>query len=189
MMDSIDPRDYRRTIGLFATGVTVIAAEHGDEIQAMTANAVTSLSLDPLLLLVCVGKKARMAEHFVPNLGFTVNILREDQRALSTYFAGVWRLPAPPPFRFVPWVGKPRLEGCLASVGCEVDEKIEGGDHWIIVGRVTALHQGIEPHLPLLFFGGWYGRLNMDVTHPAPDPDAIEIPLQIYYDPWYHEPG
>jgi flavin reductase (DIM6/NTAB) family NADH-FMN oxidoreductase RutF len=189
MTESIDPREYRRTIGLFATGVTVIAAEHGNEIQAMTANAVTSLSLDPLLLLVCVGKKARMAEHLISNPGFTVNILREDQRALSTYFAGVWRMPTPPPFRFVPWEGRPRLEGCLASLGCEVYEKIEGGDHWIVVGRVTALHRGIEPHLPLLFYSGWYGRLNVDVTQPAPDLDAIEVPLQIFYDPWYHEPG
>jgi flavin reductase (DIM6/NTAB) family NADH-FMN oxidoreductase RutF len=187
MSERIDPRQYRQMIGLFATGVTVIAAKHGDEIRAMTANAVTSLSLDPLLLLVCVGKKAQMAEHLIPEMGFSVNILREDQQVLSTYFAGSWQEPAPPPFRFVPWQGKPRLEGCLASLGCEVYERIEGGDHWIVVGRVTALHRGIEPHLPLLFYAGRYAQLSVAEREPAPDLDAVEVAMQIFYDPWHYE--
>lgn len=187
MNEGIDSHQYRQVMGLFATGVTVIAVRHGDEIRAMTANAITSLSLDPLLLLVCVGKKAQMAEFLVSERGFTVNILREDQQALSTYFAGKWQKPTAPPFRYINWEGKPRLEGCLASLGCEVYEKIEGGDHWIVVGHVTTLYRGIEPHLPLLFYAGLYSQLSVTEAEPAPDLSSVEVPVQVYYDPWYYE--
>jgi flavin reductase (DIM6/NTAB) family NADH-FMN oxidoreductase RutF len=104
----LDPRTYRNTIGLFATGVTVVSTQVGETVHGMTANAVTSLSLEPMLLLVAVGKKARLATLLPQATGFTVNILRADQEALSTFFAGGWHQPIPPPFRFV---GYPRKAG------------------------------------------------------------------------------
>ena len=79
----LDPRTYRNTIGLFATGVTVVSTQMGETVHGMTANAVTSLSLEPMLLLVAVGKKARLATLLPQATGFTVNILRADQEALS----------------------------------------------------------------------------------------------------------
>jgi flavin reductase (DIM6/NTAB) family NADH-FMN oxidoreductase RutF len=138
----------------------------------MTANAVTSLSLEPMLLLVAVGKKARLATLLPQATGFTVNILRADQEALSTFFAGAWHQPIPPPFRFVPWDTRPelgtiRLEGALAAIGCTLHSLVDGGDHWSVQGQVVALHQGIEPHLPLLFYGGRYRQLDA-MVHPAP---------------------
>ena len=180
---TIDPRAYRNTIGAFATGVTVVAAGHGHHLHAMTANAVTSLSLDPPLLIFCVGKKARIVEVLETAHGFSVNILRDNQQALSTYFAGGWKEPVPPPFRFVPWEGGPRLEGCAASIGCALHERIEGGDHWIVVGRVVALHQGEEPQRPLIFYSGKYRHLDA-ASVPAPDLEQEPPPIQIFYDPW-----
>jgi len=168
----LDPRAYRNTIGLFATGVTVVSTQVGETVHGMTANAVTSLSLEPLLLLVAVGKKARLATLLPQATGFTVNILRADQEALSTFFAGGWHQPTPPPFRFVPWDTRPelgtvRLEGALAAIGCTLHSLVDGGDHWIVQGQVVALHQGMEPRLPLLFYGGRYRQLDATV-HPAP---------------------
>lgn len=187
MNDEIDSYLFRQTIGLFATGVTVIATEEAGEIHAMTANAVTSVSLDPLLVLVCVGKRTRMAEYLTLEKGFSVNILREDQQALSNYFAGAWTQANPPPYRFVRWDGKPRLEGCLAAVACECYKTIDGGDHWIVIGSVQDLHVGIEPHWPLLFYGSRYGRIA--TTEKAPDLGWVEVPVQVFYDPWRRESG
>lgn len=194
---ALDPRAFRNTLGLFATGVTVIVARAGDEVHAMTANAVSSLSLDPMLVLFCPSKKARLAQLLDKITGFTVNILREDQEALSTYFAGGWKQPAPPPFRLVPWesapqneaqtdaAGAPRLEGCLASLRCDLHQVVEGGDHWIVIGRVVALHQGIEPRRPLLFYGGQYRSVDFSASVPAPDlANVTDEPAHIFYDPW-----
>lgn len=173
----LEPRLYRNTIGLFATGVTVVSTQVKGTVHGMTANAVTSLSLEPMLLLVAVGKQARLATLLPQASGFTVNILRAEQEALSTFFAGGWRQPTPPPFRFVPWDTRPecgsvRLEGALAAIGCTLHRLLEGGDHWIVLGQVVALYHGAEPHLPLLFYGGRYRHLNT-TTHPAPRQDDL----------------
>ncbi len=182
-------REFRRTMGFFATGVTVIATRSGHEVHAMTANAVTSLSLDPLLVLVCVGEQTRMAETLEGASVFSINILREDQQALSTYFAGGWKQETRPAFRFVQWDGGPRLEGCLASVGCKLDQTIRAGDHWIVIGRVIGLWQGIEPFYPLVFYSGQYGRLSTVETSDAPDLGWDEVPVQVFYDPWQEDTG
>lgn len=187
MSDSIDPREFRRAIGAFATGVTVVATDVGGEVHAMTANAISSLSIDPLLVLVCVGKRARMSAFLESTNGFSINILREENRALSDYFAGGWKEEAPPPFRFIHWEGGPRLEGCLAAIGCQTHELVEGGDHWIVIGKVVALHQGIEPRHPLLFYGGRYSRLDTVDAAPAPDISQVDVPIHVFYDPWRHD--
>jgi flavin reductase (DIM6/NTAB) family NADH-FMN oxidoreductase RutF len=181
---SLDPKLFRHTLGLFATGVTVVIAQAGDDVLAMTANAVSSLSLDPMLVLFCPAKKSNIAQALERMTGFSLNILREDQEALSTYFAGGWKEAAAPPFRFVSWEAAPRLEGCLAAIACEVQQVLEGGDHWIVIGRVAALHQGLEPRRPLLFFGGEYRQLNPAESKPAPDLSNVVTPPQIFYDPW-----
>ncbi len=183
----LDPREFRQTVGQFATGVTVIAAQAGDEVLAMTANAFTSLSLDPMLVLFCPGKQSNLAQAIDRITGFSVNVLRDDQEALSTFFAGAWKEAAPPPFRFVPWEGAPRLEGCLAAVGCATQQVIEGGDHYILIGRALALHVGIEPRRPLLFHGGQYRRVDFAEGSPAPDLTWQPSPTQVFYDPWKKE--
>ena len=157
---SIDSRAFRHTVGQFATGVTVIATEVDGSIRAMTANSFTSVSLDPPLVLFCVGKTRTWDSSCTATRpAFPSTSCAQDQQDLSTYFAGGWKEPSPPPFKFVSWDGVHRLEGCTAALGCAVETIHEGGDHWIVVGRVRrALSQRAGPP-PLLFCAGRYATL------------------------------
>ena len=151
----------------------------------MTANAVMSISLDPMLIAICPGKKTNFAAHIGELSGFSINMLREDQHALSTYFAGGWKEPAPPPFRFVPSRCGSRLEGSLASIDCMSQQIIDVGDHWLIIGQVMDLNVGIQPHRPLLFFSGRYRSIHEPLPTSAPDlTDVHDEPAQVFYDRW-----
>ena len=170
-------------MGLLATGVAVVIARAGEEPVAMTVNAVTSVSLDPMLVLFCPGKQTRFARHIEHLEGFTINILRHDQQALSTYFAGSWKEAAPPPFRLVPSKSALRLEGSLASLDCTPERVIEAGDHWLVIGRVHEMHTGVQPHRPLLFYSGRYRRVDFSESTPAPDLTNVhDEPAHIFYD-------
>ena len=150
----------------------------------MTVNAVSSVSLDPMLVMYCPGKKTRLAQRLTSLAGFTINFLRHDQQALSTYFAGGWQELAPPSFRFVPSRCAPRLEGSLASIGCELEQLVDAGDHWLVLGRVLDLHTGVAPYRPLLFFRGRYHRVDFSEGAPAPDFAAVEDePPHVFYAP------
>ena len=159
---SIDPQILRQTLGQFVTGVTVIATEVEGTVHAMTANSFTSLSLDPPLVLFCLGKNTKAGQLIHEATGFCVNILQQNQRDLSTYFAGAWKANSPPAFTFTTWHGTPRLDGSAAALGCEIHAIHEGGDHWIVVGRVVHTHRdgGAEP---LVFYGGRYTTLASEV--------------------------
>jgi flavin reductase (DIM6/NTAB) family NADH-FMN oxidoreductase RutF len=161
----IDARAFRQTVGRFATGVTVIATEVNGSIKAMTANSFASLSLDPPLVLFCVGIDTKMGQLIHNATGFSVNILHQEQRELSAYFAGAWKQDEPPLFSFVDWDGGPLLEGCLAALGCAVEKIYEGGDHWIVIGRVLALYGSEQACTPLLFCGGRYVALDDPGAH------------------------
>ena len=178
---SFDSKTYRQTVGRFLTGVTVVAFEVEGGVKAMTANSFTSLSLDPPLLLFCPAKTTKTGQLIHRATGFSVNILREDQQALSTFFAGGWKEPAEPPYRFVPLEGVPRLEGSLASLACSIYQIYEGGDHWIVVGRVVAIHQGIEPLRPLAFHLGRYTICPATITSAAPDLAEGFEPVPVHY--------
>ena len=160
----IDTREFRQTVGQFATGVTVIAAEIEGTVHALTANSFTSLSLDPPLVLFCVGKNTKTGQLIGVGARFCVNILHEGQRDLSTYFGGAWRSDAPPLFAFVNWHESPRLEGSAAALSCLVDAIYEGGDHWIVVGRVAAFQRREDGVAPLVFFSGRYVGLGEPET-------------------------
>lgn len=183
----IDPARFRRVMGLFGTGVTVLAAQRGEDMHAMTANAVTSVSLDPLLVLACIGTRARMLPFVEQSGGFSINILTADQEVLSRYFAGAWQQ-APPEFRFVPWQGGPRLLGALATIGCLIERTVEAGDHRILLGRVVALEEGDPAARPLLFYAGAYRRLSEREVAAAPDL-WTDRAVQLYHDEWSGESG
>lgn len=172
---AIDPRAFRQTVGQFATGVTVIALEVEGSIRAMTANSFTSLSLDPPLVLFCVGKRTKMGAAVHGAGGFAINILAEGQQDVSTYFAGAWKNGPPPPFAFIAAAGGPRLEGCVAFLGCEVHAIHEGGDHWIVVGRVVELYRAESLPRPLVFFRGAYAALEEERTLITPLPSLEGI--------------
>jgi flavin reductase (DIM6/NTAB) family NADH-FMN oxidoreductase RutF len=177
-------RSFFDTISLFATGVTVITAKGEGRPHGMTANAFTSLSASPMQIIFCLAKNARMAGFLKVDSPFTINVLRDEQEAISNHFAGATRDSIRPDFRFVEWEGGPRIEGCLAAIGCEVSAMHDGGDHWIVVGKVVNLHRGIEPLKPLLYFNRRYYRLEPEST-AAPDRlDFEQSGEQMFYDPW-----
>src|SRR3954466_15253396 len=118
---AIDPKEFRRTAGHFVPGVPVIAADIDGHTRGMTANAFSSLSLDPPLVLFCLAKKAHLASVIPMATGFSVNFLTQAQQDLSTYFAGMWKDPTPPPFSFEPWEGGPKLAGVGAAMGCAME--------------------------------------------------------------------
>src|SRR5277367_5168457 len=133
-------KSFRETLGLLATGVSVVATHIEGQVHAMTANAVSSLSLDPPLVLFCPAKRARFSALLPQAAGFSINFLRDEQEALSTYFAGFWKEPTPPRHRFITSNGLPRLEGSLASLVCKKRAVYEAGDHWLVTLEVQHLH-------------------------------------------------
>jgi len=176
---SIDPRAFRQTVGQFVTGVTVVAMEVEGATRALTANSFTSLSLNPPLVLFCLGKGTKAGQLIELVTEFTVNILSQEQQPLSNYFAGVWNSETPPPFSFTQGEGGPRLDGSVASIGCRVHGVHEGGDHWIVVGEVVSLHRSELPRSPLVFYGGRYSAL-------ADDDFRLEEPgmMIAWTEPW-----
>ncbi|MBA2679945.1 MAG: flavin reductase [Ktedonobacteraceae bacterium] len=154
---SVDPRNFRRAMGLFATGVTVITVRVGDTVHGMTANAVTSVSLDPLLILFCVDNRARMAQIIKEAGRFAINVLSERQQALSSHFSG--RPVEGLEVDFLETEGVPTLADNLATFVCTLDRIYDGGDHRVIFGRVDALTRATDALSPLLYYAGTYRQL------------------------------
>lgn len=152
-----DPsRVFRDTIGRFATGVTVVTATGPGGPAGMTTNAVTSLSLDPRLLLVCFESRSRTLAVVRASRRFAVNILRAGDEDLAAVFAS--KVVGPQKFADVTHTqehGVPVLDRALAWIACDLLELRPGGDHEIGIGRVLATGYG-EPGDPLVFFGGRY---------------------------------
>lgn len=154
--------NYRQTIGSFATGVTVITTAHGAHLKGMTANSVTSVSLEPLLLLVCVDRTAHTHPILLDAGHFVVNILASDQEDVSRMFASKESHLSPDlmgqKFR-VGRLGSPVLEGTLAYLECRTRWVLPGGDHDLFVGEVEELEIVRPDADPLLFYQGKYGDL------------------------------
>jgi flavin reductase (DIM6/NTAB) family NADH-FMN oxidoreductase RutF len=179
---TLEAKEFREALGLFATGVAVVVTEIEGRVHAMTANAVSSLSLDPMMVLFCPAKKARFSQLLPTATHYSINFLRDDQPALSTYFAGCWKDSALPSFRFVASGRFRRLEGALSSLLCVPHKVLDGGDHWLVTARVEAAHRGIEPYRPLMFFRGQYRAIDKSEGTPAPDLVATaDEPAQMYY--------
>src|SRR5690348_7153986 len=155
---SFDPTELRRVMGCFATGVTIITTrdEQGRP-YGLTANAVTSLSLDPPLLLICVDRKAETFPHFFDSKIFVLNILADDQEAISRRFATTGGEKFAGVACHVGRLGTPILEGTLGHIECRIIETPEGGDHVIHVGEVQRAEA--REGRPLLFFRGKYRHL------------------------------
>jgi flavin reductase (DIM6/NTAB) family NADH-FMN oxidoreductase RutF len=150
--------DYRRAMGRFVTGVTIITTRLGDELHGMTANAVTGLSLEPLLILISVDKSSDTHDILSQGGAFTVNILGRDQEALSKKFAskreaGSQKLDGVPHTLGVN--GCPVLEGAIAHLDCVTTRQYEGGDHTIFIGEVVDAKESSDGD-PLVFYGGRY---------------------------------
>ncbi len=151
---------YRETIGLFATGVTVVTATGPDGPAGMTTNAVASLSLDPLLLLVCFDRESRTLPVVRASGRFAVNVLRAGQEELAATFAS--KRVARAKFEAVSHReehGVPVLDDALAWIACELRELHPGGDHDIGIGSVLGMGGAAGAGEPLVFFAGAYAGL------------------------------
>jgi 3-hydroxy-9,10-secoandrosta-1,3,5(10)-triene-9,17-dione monooxygenase reductase component len=164
----IDSRRFRDVMGRFATGVTVVTVAHEGVIRGMTANAFSSVSADPAMLLICIDQHSSMYPIFQVAEAFGVNILTEEQEQVSRSFAqrGEKRQEMGGyPYRFGR-LGAPILDGVLAWSECRVEHRYRGGDHIIVVGRVEDMAIERPDAAPLLFFGGQYHALG-DVLRPG----------------------
>jgi flavin reductase (DIM6/NTAB) family NADH-FMN oxidoreductase RutF len=165
----VDAAEFRHAMGHFATGVTVVTSVGVDgEPVGTTANAVTSLSLDPPLLLVCFDRSSVTLRAVRDHGAFVVNVLAARQRHLSANFArrglsAVWDDVR----HHAGSTGSPRLDGALATIECTVHERLPGGDHEIIIGRVREVATNGLNTEPLLFWRGQYGSLLGDPAVPA----------------------
>ncbi|MEK3975248.1 flavin reductase [Psychrobacillus sp. FSL K6-1267] len=146
---------FRTIMGSFATGVTVITTQVDDEIHGMTANAFMSVSLQPKLVAISIGEKAKMLGYINSSKKFAINILAANQKDLSKQFAG--QLNSDEVVAFETYQGQPIIKNSLAVISCELFNQLDAGDHTVFIGRVTGLKH--EPQEPLLFFEGKYQEI------------------------------
>jgi len=152
---------FRRILGRFATGVAVVTTAVEGSLHGITVNSLTSVSLDPLLVLVCIERRARAHAEIERARRFGVNFLRHDQEAISRLFAAS-SAPEEGRLRGVPFRigrhGTPILEDRLAHLECDVSERFSGGDHSIFLGSVLGGDLAASAR-PLIYFQGRYRTL------------------------------
>ena len=157
---------FRQAMGSFATGVTIVTVASGDgNMHGMTVNSFSSVSLDPMLVLVCLNEASRGAGLIERAGTFTVNVLSAGQQDVSRWFANRHRPAGPAMFDGVPFepgvTGSPVLAGAAASFECRLGQSHRAGDHLIVLGEVVALLH--RPQLePLIFHAGTYRSLERE---------------------------
>jgi len=159
---TVNQADFRKAMGSFATGVTVISVDHEGEVHGMTANTFTSVSLEPLLILVCVDHKARTHAHLHAKQRFGVNVLAGSQRAISEYYARPIarheQAEKEAGARFDRTAhGTPVLHGALAYLECRLHSAQNAGDHTIFIAEVEEVV--VREGDPLLYFRGQYREI------------------------------
>ncbi|WP_345798436.1 flavin reductase family protein [Castellaniella sp. MT123] len=164
----IDSRCLRRALGNFATGVTIMTAHDGTRTVGVTANSFSSVSLDPPLILWSISKRSGSYPVFEQASHFAVNVLAADQITVSDQFAH----PCDDRFAGVEYrQGRGRcllLEGTSAGFQCEKFQTLDGGDHWILIGRVIAFED--HGRAPLLYHQGSYAT-----ALPHPHHEVISV--------------
>lgn len=159
----VSPQSFRRAAGFFATGVTVVTTRVDGADHAMTANSFTSVSLDPLLVLVSVDKTARWHAAVAGAQAFGVSVLAADQAATSRLFATRGRpldvRAAGIGFHEGTETGVVLFDGALATFECTVSERHDAGDHTLVVGAVLAVDTPAPDAAPLVFYRGDYRTL------------------------------
>ena len=164
MNRKVESQEFKRVLGRFVTGVTLVTYRHEGKPHGMTASAFTSVSLDPPLILISVDKRAESHGRIPESRAFAVNILSESQESIAIRFAGTHRTLADP-FDGIPYTagetGSPLLSGALGWLDCRLYAAHEGGDHTLYLGEVQNL--GVNSHeTPLAFYAGSFRRLGED---------------------------
>lgn len=166
-MSPVDPRQLRDACGLFGTGVNVIATRHAGGDHGMTANAFMSISLDPPLISVSIGERAKILPHLQQTGRFAVSTLAEGAERLAWHFAGrpIEGLATP----FTELDRLPVIRGALAAYACDVVNEVRAGDHTIFIGHVRKLVTDAGAR-PLIFYKGRFGA----VAGQAPAPELTD---------------
>jgi 3-hydroxy-9,10-secoandrosta-1,3,5(10)-triene-9,17-dione monooxygenase reductase component len=175
MPAAVDPSAFRDACGRFATGVSVVTSSGAEGPSGMTANAVTSLSLEPPLMVVCFALSSRTLTAVRHSRRFGVHFLSHEQEEVAARFAS--KMPEAQKFDGLEWSerdGVPALGGCLAGLACELREVLPGGDHLIGVGEVTSLWR--QDGEPLIFYRGSYWSLSEREDAPPEVDEALEGP-------------
>ena len=149
---------FRKVMGRFATGVTVVTARVDGEVFGMTANAFLAGSLSPPLCAISIARAAKMHLHLEAAGCFGISFLSEEQAHLSQHFAGRKVAGVEPMFRHLG--GIPVLDGGVGAVAAEIADTVDCGDHTLFIGRITALEAA--EHRPLLFYSGRYATLDRE---------------------------
>jgi flavin reductase (DIM6/NTAB) family NADH-FMN oxidoreductase RutF len=156
----LDVLDYRRVVGRYATGVTVITTVLDGEQHAMTCNSFTSVSLEPVLVLFCAEKIARFHDVVLASGTFAVSVLAQGQEDVSRRFAVRGR-PLEDQFEGLPhrvgeFTGAAVLDGALAALECRTVSTTDAGDHTVVIGEVLGLGVPDPAGEPLLYYEGRY---------------------------------
>ena len=158
---SIDQRAFRDAMGCFASAVTVITTTTEDgQAVGVTVNSFNSVSLDPPLVLFCLGREATNFDHFLASGRFTVNILRQGQDGISNGFAADGANFFQTMENGHSALGNPLIPDALAMFDCQTEAVHDGGDHVILIGRVNELRHDPDGH-PLLYYRGKYGEVRL----------------------------
>ena len=156
MGSEIDGDLYRKVLGRYPTGVTLVTGMDGDEPLAMVIGSFVSVSMDPPLVGFLPGKNSHTWPRIEISGSFCVNVLSDSQEDLSNAF---FRKDGDP-WEKTGWVpavsGSPAIPSCLAAIDCAIHDVVDAGDHWFVLGRVTDLSY-VDEGLPLVFLGGRYG--------------------------------
>lgn len=175
------PTTYRQVMRHFPTAVAVLTVAAHDGPRGMTANSITSLSLEPELLLACVRRQSRFAASLRATGEFAVNVLQERQENIARWFASPARLAAADEFSGVPWRsspdnGQPVLAGAAIAIGCHTADLLRRGDHLVVIGEITGC--AVNPDArPLLWHRGSYHQIGGPASAgPCTGRSAISFP-------------
>lgn len=163
----VDAARFKQAARGFASGVTVVTTRHDDQVYGITVSAFMTLSLEPLQILVSIRKGNRLHDMILESRRFVVNILREEQRKVSEYFARSGRPTHTETFPEVETypdvTGAPVIKDCLSYFDCYLATAYPAGDHTIFIGDVVAA--GASEGKPLLYFSGEYRGLREWAAH------------------------
>jgi flavin reductase (DIM6/NTAB) family NADH-FMN oxidoreductase RutF len=164
----VESEVFRRVMGHFVTGVTVVTALDGERPFGITVNALSSVSLDPALVMVALDRRRFLTPIVRAGGRYAINILSEEQQALSDCFAGAPVEPGRAAFCGAAWhrgsTGLPLIDGAIATLECTVIETFSAGDHDLFIGRVDSLaNERLHP-MPLLYYRRHYLRIERAAT-------------------------
>ncbi|MEC5422996.1 flavin reductase family protein [Virgibacillus sp. C22-A2] len=151
----MDDLTFRKAMGKFATGVTVVTTQVGKDIRGMTANAFMSVSLNPKLVVISIDENANIKNYINVSGKFAVSVLNEEQQDMSAYFAG--QIEETTEIEFNWFNNMPTIKNSLVNLTCDVHDTVIAGDHILYIGKVTDVC--ISDGAPLAFFEGKYKQI------------------------------